>query len=131
MIYTSYFDNINNIVASIPDARFVSIAGKTPDGFVGEKYQKLMPLHSWWCEWHGKFIDTIESNESKAWYIKKYTETVLSKLDLITVAQEVKDMCNWHSTFILCYETPEKFCHRHIVADWFKSSRIECEEWKR
>lgn len=29
----------------------------------------------------------------------------------------------------LCYETPEKFCHRHIFAEWLSANGLQCEEW--
>ena len=31
LIYTSYFGKIKTILSSVPDARFISVAGKTPD----------------------------------------------------------------------------------------------------
>ena len=43
MVYTSYFGNIEKIFATVPDARLVSIAGKTPDWFKGENSKPLMP----------------------------------------------------------------------------------------
>lgn len=31
---------------------------------------------------------------------------------------------------LLCYEAPEKFCHRHLVAEWFKNKLgIEVKEY--
>ena len=29
---------------------------------------------------------------------------------------------------LLCYERPEDFCHRHIIANWFKAYGHECKE---
>ena len=130
MIYTSYFGNARSILDACPDACLISIAGKTPEQFNYYKFKPLMPLYSWWKEWHEKFAGDLESNESKKWYIKQYKETVLSKLDPLTTARQIKDIAQWHPVFILCYETPEKFCHRHIVAEWLNDVRIDCEEWK-
>ena len=129
MIYTSYFGNIKKILAAFPNAGLVSIAGKTPDWFKGEKFKPLMPHYSWWREWHEKFADSLESKESRDWYIDKYYKTVLESLDPIDTARALKDLVHWHPTFILCYETSEKFCHRHIVAEWLMCHRVECEEW--
>jgi uncharacterized protein (DUF488 family) len=129
MIYTSFFDNVGNIVKSIPNARFISIAGKTPESFIGVKYKPLMPHYSWWKEWHDKFIEDLESSESTAWYVEKYNKTVLSSLDPLTTARELKELASWQPTFIMCYEPVEKFCHRHIVAEWLTKCRIECMEW--
>ena len=129
MIYTSFFDNVGNIVKSIPDARFVSIAGKTPASFIGKKYKPLMPHYSWWKEWHSKFTDSLESEESRKWYTSRYYKTVLNILDPLSTARELKDLAEWNPTFILCYETPDKFCHRHIVAEWLTKYSIDCMEW--
>ena len=130
MIYTSYFGNIEKILASIPDAGFVSIAGKTPDWFKGQKFKPLMPHYSWWKEWHSKFEGMLDSSESKDWYSKMYSKTVLDQLDPLDTARDLKDLVGWKPTFILCYETPEKFCHRHLVASWLNGARVQCEEWK-
>ena len=128
--YTSYFGNIKKILASVPDAGLVSIAGKTPDWFNGKKFNPLMPHYDWWKEWHDKFENSLESKESKEWYIDKYNSTVLVDLDPLVVARKLKDLVDWKPTFMLCYETPEKFCHRHVVAEWLEKFHVPCEEWK-
>ena len=43
MIYTSYFGNVKKILEEVPDAGLISITGKTPDWFKGEKFKPLMP----------------------------------------------------------------------------------------
>ena len=131
MIYTSYFGNARKILKTIPNAGLISIAGKTPDWFIGKKFKQLMPHYDWWKEWHDKFEGSLESKESKEWYIDKYNGTVLKQLDPLSIARKLKDLVDWKPTFILCYETPEKFCHRHIVAEWFNNCGILCEEWKK
>lgn len=128
MIYTSYFNNIEKVLAEVTDARLVSIAGKTPDGVDVVKFKALMPHWDWWKEWHGRFADNLESEESIAWYKKKYNSTVLSSLDPLETTRELKDLVGWHTPVLLCYEPPEKFCHRHLVAKWLSNSRIECKE---
>lgn len=32
---------------------------------------------------------------------------------------------------LLCWENPERFCHRHIVADWLINAGFEVKEWDR
>ena len=130
MIYTSYFGNVKKILEEVPDAGLISIAGKTPDWFKGEKFKPLMPHYDWWKEWHDTFEGSLDSKESREWYIDKYNKTVLSSLDPVHTERALKDLVHCKPTFILCYETPEKFCHRHIVAEWFNNYCIPCEEWK-
>ena len=127
MIYTSYFGNIKNL-QSRPGLEFISIAGKTPDWFTGAKLSLLAPKHDWWKEWHEKFADDLGSKESVAWYSDKYWKTVLRDLDPLETAQLIKDTVGWNMPVLLCYETPEKFCHRHLVRKWLNDHRIECKE---
>lgn len=140
-IYTSYFGNIKKLQATFPTTKFVSIAGYAPEGFADSKqtfeYKKLAPKYVWWKEWHDKFIEDLQSPESIEFYTNKYYETVLSKLSISEVIEDLKtisystdpmkigDGC---SVCLVCYETPNKFCHRHIVAKWLQDNGIDCKE---
>lgn len=129
MIYTSYFGNIRKIKAAFPDAALISIAGKSPDWYNGLKYEYLAPKYSWWKEWHDKFKDDYDSTESMMFYSMRYAQTVLSGLDPHEVKCDLYNMANAKTVFLLCYETPEKFCHRKLVADWLTSNHVNCCEW--
>lgn len=126
-IFTSYFDKKDELLRQ-GFKNFVSIAGKCPDDFLFtqlnnihcEEYKKLAPKYSWWKEWHDKKL----SNE---WYIEKYYETVLSKLNVDEVFKELTKDGNYVA-ILLCWEKPELFCHRHVVAHWFKNAGYECVE---
>lgn len=110
---TSYFAKMKGVYGK----ELVSIANKTPDGFRGRIYKKLAPKYDWWIEWKNGDYDND-------WYIKKYKETVLSKLDPDEVMWDLGD-----DAILCCYETPEKFCHRHIVAEWLREAGYEVEEY--
>jgi hypothetical protein len=112
MIYTSYFA----FARDVPPEFLVSIAGKSPPGFMGAEYRKLAPKYNWWREWHDKKL----SNE---WYVQKYGDTVLSELNPEDVLRELGD-----NKLILCWEAPGKFCHRHIVAEWLTRAGAEVRE---
>ena len=129
MIYTSYFGNIKKIAAAYPNAVLVSIAGKCPDWYVGLQYKVLAPKYDWWKEWHDKFKDDPDSADSQLFYSMKYAETVLNKLDPHEVKCKLYEMANSRMLFLLCYETPEKFCHRQLVREWLNSNGIQCKEW--
>ncbi len=100
---TSYFAKVRKEKGNL-----VSIAGKTPAGFPGRIYKKLAPQYIWWKEWH-------DNGMSDEWYAKKYTETVLDTLDAQEVYAELGE-----DAILCCYETPEKFCHRHLIAAWLQ-----------
>ena len=136
-IHTSYFGNIKAIEKERPHEVFVSIAGLSPKWFRGYKLPELAPKKWWWKIWHDSFKDNLESEESRAWYMKKYKETVLDKLDPSDIVRKIvhlekkEDVCS--NLTLLCYETPEKFCHRHLVAEWLNSSIKEGRpilEWR-
>lgn len=133
MIYTSYFSKVKALYGQNPNLVFISIAGKTPNWFDNSlidvlRYSKLAPKYEWWRVWHEKFKDNLESDESMNWYIKKYYETILNQLNPIFVQRDLLDLSNRKDVVLLCYETPEKFCHRQIVMNWFNSAEINCKE---
>lgn len=132
MIYTSYFGNMKKIRKEHPEISLFSIAGKTPNWFLDfDKcftYKALAPRYDWWAEWHNRFWKDPESEESKEFYTTRYLETVLSKLNPHGVSTELKrvggdDIC------LLCYETKDKFCHRHLVSRWLKNNGIPSVEY--
>lgn len=112
-IYTSYFSAINLLIER-GYFNLISIAGTIPEDFPCRKYLKLAPKYVWWKEWHDKHL----SNE---WYIDKYNETVLSKLNPIEVYLDLTKN-DTEDAIILCYEEPKKFCHRHLVANWLSNN---------
>ena len=109
----------------------VCIAGYAPKFFYeldgARFYSDLAPKREWWMEWHDKFSYDPECAESVSWYSKKYIDTVLYNLNPIRVIEELGD-----NAVMLCYETPDKFCHRHLVARWLKMNipHIQVEEVK-
>ena len=123
-LHTSYFGNINKIKQEDQEPPvFVSIAGKTPSWFDGPRMPELAPKKEWWTEWHERFKDSLESSESVTWYTKKYKETVLSCLNQVSVVTKLGELSK--NIVLLCYETPEKFCHRHLVSEWIDSAYLK------
>lgn len=86
--------------------------GKSVD-YKGNAFLKLAPKYSWWKEWEelSKYVDF---HDSVMFYMEKYYETVLSKLEPLEVYNELD------GKILLCYEDSEYFCHRHIVAEWLE-----------
>lgn len=100
---TSYFAKS----AGNPNA--IAICAKCPPWFKGKVYKKLAPKY-----W---FFKQYKKDGDAKFYEEKYREEVLSKLDPKVVFKELGS-----DAVLLCYESPEKFCHRHIVAKWFKET---------
>ena len=54
-------------------------------------------------------------------YAERFPKEVLrfiSPYDFYTVLFGIAKTARTDKVVLLCYESPEKFCHRHIVADW-------------
>ena len=121
MIYTSYFAKIkelekNNIVP-------ISICGKAPNWYKGLQYKKLAPKYDFFMKW--------KETKDNEYYIDCFKELVLSELNPRDVIRNLEGIVPYGTSDIalICYEKPEDFCHRHLVAEWFNSYGIACEEY--
>lgn len=133
MIYTSYFSKVKKIYGDNNNLEFVSIAGYKPNWFdnsliVIHKYTKLSPKKQWWNIWHEKFKDCLNCLESINYYTNYYKKTVLDKLKPQDVYNDLMEISDRKNVVLLCYETPEKFCHRHLVSEWLNMNGIKTEE---
>lgn len=119
-IYTSYFAKVKQLQESGFN-NLVCVAGYAPKFFYDTPnarfYPDLAPRKEWFWEWKNGHL-------SNDWYMEKYNETVLSKLNPEKVVEDLGD-----NAVMLCYEKPGDFCHRHLVADWIaKNTGMTVEE---
>ena len=107
-IVTSYYPMINELT----DAGYVpiSIAGGTPEWYLGLTYKKLAPKWSFFKEYKA-------GNLNEEGYIKQYNALVLDQLNLRKVLSDL-EILGGTRLALLCYEKPRDFCHRHLVAEW-------------
>jgi uncharacterized protein YeaO (DUF488 family) len=121
LIYTSYFDNLKNIPKDIIP---IAICGKSPDWYDGIEYKKLAPKYSFFQEW--------KKNGDNNYYIEHFNKEVLDKLSAAAVYEELEDLCNGGACVLICYEKPDDFCHRHLVADWLETNLniYTVKEWR-
>ena len=116
MIYTSYFaSNKYDIKDGVSVARYVKFS-------VSDYCPELYPSKSL-LEWYKGLPVGVRSTPE---YIEKYTnlyiEQTLSKLDVHELAKRL------NNKVLLCYEKSSDFCHRHIIAKWFRDNGYGCEE---
>ena len=116
--YTSYYANVKRLPREVVP---ISIAGKAPDGWKGLEYKKLAP--KWW------FFKEWKKNHDNDYYIRNFKKEVLDKLDPNAIWKELRKLSNGSSFALICYEKPGDFCHRHLVADWFKKNGYKIEEF--
>ena len=109
---TSNFWNIDKNNIEI----YVSIAGKSPDFYKGREYKKLAPKY-----W---FFKKYKEDGDEEFYTEHYYKEVLDKLSAKEVFRELGE-----NSVLLCWEKYDKFCHRHLVAEWLsKELGIEINE---
>lgn len=112
MIYTSYFANKN-----IPKGtRLVSIARSQPKW--GPKLPEVEELLPPW----DLIYDYKQGVISEEDYILKYAEQLVD-LDPNALYQMLD------GSILLCWERPDKFCHRHLVAKWFRTFGLKVQEY--
>lgn len=119
MIYTSYFGRLKNIPDDIVR---VTICGGVPEWYHGLQYKKVAPKYG--------FFQEYKKNGDQNYYISHYQSEVLDHLsqkevysDLMKLTNNAKDIV------LLCYEKPEDFCHRHLLAEWLHKGGFPCEEY--
>lgn len=78
--------------------------------YEGNYMKGLAPKKSFWNIWHDN-IGKISEEENTRYYVKKYYEEVLSKYDPMQLYNLLEN-----ETILLCYESCEDFCHRHLPA---------------
>jgi uncharacterized protein (DUF488 family) len=67
-------------------------------------------------------------SESLSQYIPKYKE-ILKCVDVKKTMDELLKISGGKDVALCCYETPDKFCHRHIVANFLNEKGYEVKEF--
>ena len=112
-IYTSYYGNYRNFGDLFP----ISIALYPSKFFKCFNLKDLAPT---------KEIFDLKDNQIE--YTKKYNQ-LLSNINAISLYEKINFFSKNKDVVLLCYEKPPKFCHRHIVSEWFKNELgIKIEE---
>ena len=114
MIYMSYFGNRR--LDSVKD-RCVSIARFQPPKFVGHICTTLAPTLKMLDDYKEGRIDEAE-------YERLYTKYITENYDIHSIVNTYK----LDGKILLCYETPDKFCHRHVLAKILKNYGYKVKE---
>ena len=115
-IYTSYFGAIDKFPSTFEP---IAICGGIPNWYSGKWIKKLAPSWSIWKEWHDSTAP--DKNEH---YVSRFIPERLDKLDVQNVLNEIIELVGSKTPCLLCYEKPDEFCHRHLVADWLNKSGL-------
>ena len=116
-VWTYYYARLKDLPEEILP---VSIAGWAPKGWIGEEYKKVAPKKDW-------FFKYKETGDQE-FYKKMYEETVLSQITVREIFEDLQEILSKHpgktDIALVCYEKPEDFCHRHLLA-----SHLSCHGW--
>ncbi len=115
-IYTSnYARHANNPMA-------IGISLTIPDWYEGKRLEFLAPK----SEMVGKIRkDSANYNQRK--YTREYLDLIKARnVDAKQLIEALPD-----GTILLCYESPNEFCHRRILAEWIEREiGFVIPEWK-
>lgn len=115
MIKTSYF-------AKYKKPNGVAITLYPPKWYDGPVYKDLAPTDKILDWFKGLPKEEQETPKTARIYEALYRRDVLAHLDVHKVANDLENKV------LLCYETSDKFCHRHVVAKWLRENGYECRE---
>ena len=118
MNFTSYFAKLAHLHGA--DIVPVAITAKIPEWYNGLVYQKLAPSYD--------ILMGYKNTGNRDVYIQRFKNEILSKLDPKTVFNELMMLTNGRPFCLVCYEKPDSFCHRHIVAEWLTENGYPCKE---
>lgn len=119
-IYTTYYANIKNLPINIIPIRVSLYQPKSLN--MRYSYPKLYPTK--------ELLNKYKTDHIP--YSSAYEDKVLSILDADQVVADMKRICekeNAVGVALVCYESPDKFCHRHIVREWLNQNGHECNEY--
>lgn len=122
MLYTSYFGN-----KSIPEhVVLVSIAVSTPKWFKEHLSTKVHQFKEAKPDWN-----LVENSKRGLITHDEYTKKYLESLE--QHKSEILEKCKTLNELgvdavFLCWEAPDKFCHRHIFSTWLREYGFEITE---
>lgn len=117
-IYTSYFGNSKKLQQA--GIKVIGISLYPPRWFNGISLKQVAPTKS----------ILFANGQTQEDYTRRYRSEVLSQQDMQQFLKTVEQASGGQDVALCCYEKPEDFCHRHILADWIREkSGIEISEY--
>lgn len=116
-IYTSYFANIQNLEAA--GIYPLGICNKTPQFFQNPNLESVAPSDSILYE----YKNSQKTDADRERYEERYVREILCAFRfrpelLIERIAFISEKNGGADVALCCYERPEDFCHRHILAKW-------------
>lgn len=117
-IYTSYFGNIKALrqAGIIP----VCIALWPPRWFNGPCLRNVAPSYS-----------ILKQTRSDEEYTRRYNSEILTPLNVAETIELIKERWGEQPIALCCYEKPDEFCHRQLLAEALRKQGIEVTEFSK
>jgi len=117
-IYTSYFGNSKKLQQA--GIKVIGISLYPPRWFNGISLKQVAPTKS----------ILFANGQTQEEYTRRYRSEVLSQQDMQQFLKTVEQASGGQDVALCCYEKPDDFCHRHILADWItEKAGIEISEY--
>ena len=109
-LFTGYFANVKKYEERgyIP----VSVAGKTPEFFTGERWSDFAPRKKFFLDWKKGELTNKEYMEKYLGYL-----STIPRKDI----EELREITKEGKYVMCCYEKSKDFCHRHYLAAFLRN----------
>ena len=104
-IFTSYFANGTRLKKA--GVMMIGIALYPPKWFYGPSIKYVSP--SW---------DILHNSKSEDDYVERFNSEILAHRDPKVFLANIEKMSKGKDVALCCFEKPDDFCHRHLVAKW-------------
>lgn len=116
-IYTSYYGMLKKIPSNIMP---ISISRRKPEGCTISSFPFLAPSAT--------LLSKYKKSGSKTEYVTEFN-LYLDTLNCNAIYGMLRTVSKDQDIVLLCYEKPDDFCHRHLVAGWFNKHGYEATEF--
>lgn len=122
-IYTSYFANIKNLPKNIVP---IAVCRFVPKWYNGAVYKKLAPTV--------QMLEDYKETQDEKCFQERYTNNILRKLYVCTVLMDLQRIMLSQNAAaegicLVCFEAPDKFCHRRLLTKWLNKYGYDCVEY--
>ena len=115
-LYTSYFANAKALEKA--NIMVIGIALYPPRWYSGPSIREVAPTYS--------ILKMTHSDEE---YTRRYKAEILAPMNITAFIDKVRQITCGRDAALCCYEKPEEFCHRQLLAEHLRAHGIEIEEF--
>lgn len=116
-IYTSYFGNAKALHEA--DIVIIGIALYPPRWMHCPSLKQVAPTHS-----------ILKYTHSEDEYTMRYESEVLPFVDMDDFVKQLEQIGGGKDVALCCYEKPNEFCHRQLLAKYMNSLGYEVKEFE-